>query len=44
VGSRRNVTSKLLRKEFIPVNKPCGLLALALTDGVPSKTMTLSAR
>src|SRR5271154_3621525 len=44
VGSLRNVTSKLFKNEFIPVNKLCGLRAVALTEGSPSKTITLSAK
>ena len=44
VGSLRKVTSKLFRKEFIPVNRLCGLFALAWTEGCPSKTITRSAK
>ena len=44
VGSRRKVTSKLFKKEFIPVNKLCGFVACARTEGSPSNTITRSAR
>ena len=44
VGSLRNVICSCSRNLFIPVNKDCGVQALVVILGVPSNTMTRSAK
>ena len=44
LGSLLNVTSRFFRNLLHPVNRLSGVLALASTEGWPSKTMTRSAR
>lgn len=40
-GMKSGLTDK---KRFIPVNNDCGVLATQSMDGIPSYTITLSAR
>ena len=44
LGSLLNVISSCCKNLFIPVSRDWGLQALVVTDGVPSKTMTRSAK
>ena len=44
VGSLRKVISSDLKNLFIPVNKPSGVLAYDSIAGLPSNTITRSAR
>lgn len=44
VGSRRNVISSEARNWFMPVRRDCGSVAVAAMAGLPSNTITRSAR
>lgn len=44
VGSRRKVISREARNWFMPVRSDCGGVAVAAMAGLPSKTMTRSAK
>ena len=44
LGSLLKVISSCLRNLFMPVSSDCGVHALVVMEGVPSNTMTRSAR
>lgn len=44
LGSRRKVIPRSCKKRFMPLRRASGVWAVVLTDGLPSKTITRSAR